>query len=60
MSEVKASATDQKLEPVDWECDECGYDREKSGGLEPPHICPICAGDTGHDGRIRLRPKRRS
>lgn len=36
-----------------WECEECGYDKEESGGLDAPSICPLCAGDTGGDGRIR-------
>lgn len=38
-----------------WECTECGYDKNESGGLPPPHICPLCAGDTGHDGNIVVR-----
>lgn len=36
-----------------WECDECGYDSSESGFLPRPEICPLCAGDCGHDGRLK-------
>jgi len=34
----------------DWECPECEYDSEESGGLPNPGYCPLCFVDGG--GRL--------
>lgn len=50
---------EEKIANDDWECTECGYDKQESGGLPPPKICPLCAGDTGRDGNIIWKRKQK-
>jgi hypothetical protein len=38
-------------------CPECGYDSDEAKFLDKykNNICPLCAGDTGHDVMLRYR-----
>lgn len=39
-------------------CPECHYDwkEAKSFAILPAASCPLCAGDSGHDVALRMRP----
>ena len=39
-----------------FECPECGFSSVQASNFSGSEACPLCAGDIGHDVRMRRRP----
>ncbi len=56
--ERRAIVLDRGLPFWYFECRDCGYDSEEAKRLSQraSGVCPLCAGDTGHDVNLTFRP----
>ena len=39
-----------------YECPECGFSSVQRSDFRGSRVCPLCAGDSGHDVGMRCRP----
>lgn len=41
-----------------FECPDCGFDSVQTADFKGSEACPLCAGDSGHDVRMKRRVAR--